>query len=945
MVFVLVVLSSTLNAQDPSLVLYLPFDDDAAGEAKDHSQFANDGTLGGNPESVEGKFGGALMFDATDDQIVVPTNATLDIEDEITMMAWAKPGPNLTADWRTIVGKSPTNVLGNGTFSYDIRMDNSGVLRFSLNLGGVWQYILGPTLVQDTWYYIAGTYDGQEIILYVDGEPVGTTQTSGKINVTPDPVCVGNLVNAAGGGQNEYWSGVIDEVRIWDRALSEEEVKTNMAQGKDELGGAMPFALRPDPADGAMLEATWASLSWRSGDLAVSHDVYLGDNFDDVNAGAEGTFVGNQTETKLIVGFHGFAYPDGLVPGTTYYWRIDEVNDTEPNSPWKGDVWSFWIPPKTAYDPIPTDGIKFIDPNVELGWTAGFGTKLHTVYFGDNFDDVNNAVVGLPQSETTYTPGTLELDKVYYWRVDEFDGVATYKGDVWSFKTLPVIPITDPNLVGWWTFDEGMGTTALDWSGHGNHGTLFGPEWAIPGFLGDAALNFGGGGSVAIQNMHYNSTDNTGVTVCAWIRTEIWSQQYIASFDRDQYWRLAINLNGVGPGQVGWHVMTSSGQIDYGSVTRVDDGLWHHVCGVFDNGRLIIYIDGFAEPSTSGGATFGSDTMRYGFIGANSEATSFNGSRGGGSPVFGDIDELRIYNKALTVEEIALAMRGDPLIAWGPNPINGSTPYIKEATPLSWSAGDNASGHDVYFGTDRDAVVDADASDTTGIYRGRQGVTIYTPAEGVEWGGGPYYWRIDEYNTDATISKGNVWTFTVADFIEIDGFEDYNDYPPDEIFSTWIDGWEVPTNGSMAGHAEPPFTETTIVHGGGQSMPLYYENNFKYSEATMTLIWPRDWTEEGVGVLSLWFYADASNAAERMYVALNGSATVYHDNPDAALIEEWTEWTIDLQAFTGVNLANVNTISIGFGDKNNLQAGGSGMVLFDDIRLYRPAPPEPEPAP
>ena len=75
-----------------------------------------------------------------------------------------------------------------------------------------------------------------------------------------------------------------------------------------------------------------------------------------------------------------------------------------------------------------------------------------------------------------------------------------------------------------------------------------------------------------------------------------------------------------------------------------------------------------------------------------------------------------------------------------------------------------------------------------------------------------------------------------------------------------------------------------------------------------------------------------------MYVALNGIATVYHDNPDAALIANWTEWTIDLQAFTGVNLSNVNTISIGFGDKNNLQAGGSGLVFFDDIRLYRPAP-------
>jgi len=70
---------------------------------------------------------------------------------------------------------------------------------------------------------------------------------------------------------------------------------------------------------------------------------------------------------------------------------------------------------------------------------------------------------------------------------------------------------------------------------------------------------------------------------------------------------------------------------------------------------------------------------------------------------------------------------------------------------------------------------------------------------------------------------------------------------------------------------------------------------------------------------------------------------VYHDEPSAALIEEWMEWTIDLSApggfaAQGVNLANVNTISIGFGDKNNLQAGGSGMVFIDDIRLYRPAP-------
>ena len=91
-----------------------------------------------------------------------------------------------------------------------------------------------------------------------------------------------------------------------------------------------------------------------------------------------------------------------------------------------------------------------------------------------------------------------------------------------------------------------------------------------------------------------------------------------------------------------------------------------------------------------------------------------------------------------------------------------------------------------------------------------------------------------------------------------------------------------------------------------------------------------------------------------MYVAIANSggtpAMVYHDDPNATQIDEWTEWPIDLQKFAaqGVVLSNVNTISIGFGDKSpdvSGQAGGSGLVFFDDIRLYRPAPPEPEPAP
>jgi hypothetical protein len=122
-------------------------------------------------------------------------------------------------------------------------------------------------------------------------------------------------------------------------------------------------------------------------------------------------------------------------------------------------------------------------------------------------------------------------------------------------------------------------------------------------------------------------------------------------------------------------------------------------------------------------------------------------------------------------------------------------------------------------------------------------------------------------------------------------------------------------------------------------MPLSYENNLKFSEATRTLTSGRDWTVQGVTKLSLWFRGATANAAERMYVALNGMAVVYHSSPNVAQTTAWTEWVIPLQQFAnlGVNLANVTSITIGFGTRGNTAtAGGTGQMYFDDIRLYRP---------
>ncbi len=706
-----IVVLGLLSGASAELVGQWKLDEGGGTTALDASGNGNNGTLEDGPTVADGQFGQALAFE--DSRVAIPASDTLTadlFQGSFTLSAWINP-KRIGDTWQQIFRSMREDDTSNDT----LFINNDGRLSWRGRVGGGWAGGMCETapgvVPADQWTHVAVTGDGTNFRVYVNGalSQESAFQTTDGSNATyyigGDPTWIG-----------ESYSGIIDDFRIYNHVMSEDDIRASM----ENQGGAIVKAYGPDPRNGTLHEDTWINLSWRAGDYAVSHDVYLGDNFDAVNEGAEGTFIGNQAATFTVVGFPGFAYPDGLVPGTTYYWRIDEVNDSEPNSPWKGDIWSFSIPPKTAYFPDPADAAEQVDLDADLSWTAGFGSKLHTVYFGENFDDVSNAAGGLPQGNATYDPGTLELAKTYYWRVDEFDAIDTYKGDVWSFTTQ--------------------------------------------GAVGD------------------------------------------------------------------------------------------------------------------------------------------------------------------------------------PNPANGAVD-VKQTQIITFSPSVFAASHEVYFGTDKDAVKNADTGSPE--YKGTRdlGAESYDPGM-LEWNT-TYYWRVDEVNNTNPDSPwpGILWSFTTANFLVVDDFESYNDLDPtnpesNRIFNAWIDGYDDPTNGSLVGYDAPPFAEQTIVHGGNQSMPLFYDNSVGYSEATLTLTYPRDWTENGITTLSIWFRGNSANAAETLYVALNGSAVVSHDNLDAAQTGRWTEWSIPLQAFAdqGVNLTNVDTISLGLGNKNNPQAGGSGTMYFDDIRLYPTAP-------
>lgn len=194
----------------------------------------------------------------------------------------------------------------------------------------------------------------------------------------------------------------------------------------------------------------------------------------------------------------------------------------------------------------------------------------------------------------------------------------------------------------------------------------------------------------------------------------------------------------------------------------------------------------------------------------------------------------------------------------------------------------------------------------------------------------------------------------------IDDFESYTDFAPDMIFQTWKDGFGYISpppgyfgngTGSAIGHIEPPFVELNIVHGGWQSMPYFYDNGGAfggemYSEATRTYDNPQDLTAGGFNAIELWFYGQVNNDPEPMYLALedqDGQIGVAHNGYAYNLTYEWWQrWSIPFADFIADNsdldLGRIEGISIGFGDRNNPQFGGWGLVLFDDIILV------PEPA-
>jgi len=611
-----------------------------------------------------------------------------------------------------------------------------------------------------------------------------------------------------------------------------------------------------------------------------------------------------------------------------------------------------------AWLPEPADGTL----NVALPlfkWTPGETALFHDVYFGTTAEltEANRSASRQPIAMYFHVP-PLEPGTKYYWRVDEVEVSGTvHTGDVWSFSTASLTAYEPRPRDGAKWVDQAAGT--LRWEAGQNaikHDVYFGTDkdavtqGAAGVSKGTLTAPIFDAGSLAVGTTYYWRVDE--ILVDGTKRTgAVWSFTTLAPGGglRGLYYANAAAsgtpaINQVDP-QINFNWAAASpqglpadgfsarwvGELEvpfsetYTFYPTTDDGvrLWINDVQILDlwaNRRSA--TEAKASIKLTGGQRY-PITMEF----YNAEGTA--------------VAELRWESPSITKDLIPQAAFSLPVRASGPNP--GSTAvYVPQSATLAWRAGEKAVQHDVYFGSEADAVTNGTTA-SAGVYQGRQALDVTTFDPGVlEWGK-TYYWRVDEVNEAAAESpwQGAVWSFTAADCLVVDNFESYTDDEGSRIYETWVDGWTNNT-GAVVGNLEAPFAEQAVVHGDKQSMPMDYNNvNVPfYSEAELEFAPAANWTVNGVDTLTLFFRGNTANGAGALYVAVEDSAgkigVATHPNPAAVTLTTWTEWKIPLSSLIGVNPAKVKKLYLGVGDRNSPAQGGACRMYIDDIRVTKP---------
>jgi hypothetical protein len=471
-----------------------------------------------------------------------------------------------------------------------------------------------------------------------------------------------------------------------------------------------------------------------------------------------------------------------------------------------------------ADTPSPQEGADDVYRGTHLSWCPGKSPKTHDVYLGTGFDDVNTAsrtspmgvLVSQGQDANTYDPiDPLAYGKTYSWRIDEVDeNNKTFKGKVWSFTVEPYAYPVQPAKA----------------TASGQTNPLSGATNTIGGY----GLNANDEHSTIAYQMWLSKKNATPI----WIQyefTDVYKLHQMWVWNQNQSSELT---NGLGAKDV---------TVEY----SIDGKTWTTLAGVPE------FAQATAEPNYVHNTTveFGGVQAKYVKLTINSNWANTNKQSG--------LSEVRFYYV--------------PVLAFLPQPATGATDVALDGV-LNWRPGREAAQHDVYVSSNPNAVANGSAPFKT-VSENSLGLSSLGLAYNKT-----YYWKVNEVNDAATPKSwdGTVWSFTTIGYEVVEDFESYNDLC-NRIYFAWIDQYghsesfdcgvpQVPGNGSgsTVGNSITPFAEQTIVHGGGQSMPLAYDNTTGpyYSETSREWTPPQSWIAGETNTLSVYLWGEPAAFVE-----------------------------------------------------------------------------------
>jgi hypothetical protein len=675
------------------LVAAYTFNEGTGTTLFDSSGNGNNGTISGATWSTAGKFGNALVFNGTTAQVTVPDSTSLRLTTGMTLEAWVYPTKTPTG-WRAIIDKNIDGYYLMAASSVNNRPAVGG------NFVAGNQNTVGPTaLAANTWTHLASTFDGATVRLFVNGVQVASQAQSTQLAPT-----TGTLQIGADSYPAESFIGRIDEVRVYNRALSAAEIQSDMntAVGStppppDTIPPTVPTGLTA-----TVVSASQINLAWTASTDTVGVTGYLVEH-------CQGT---GCTSWVQIGSPTGLSFNDvGLLPSTAYRYWVRAVDAAGNRS-----GWSSIVSATTASAPAPDTTPPVVNISSPVAGSTVSSVTTITATATDNIGVVgvqfllDGASLGAEQTApyslawntTSVSNGSHTLSALAR---DAAGNTATATN-----VTFTVLNTQTNSLMAAYTFNEGTGTTLFDSSGNGNNGTISGATWTTAGRFGNALVFNGISAQVTVPS----STSlrlTTGMTLEAWVYPTTAPTGWRAIIDKniDGYYLMAGSSVNNRPAVGGNFVAGNQNTI---GPTVLAANTWTHLASTFDGATVRLFVNGVQVASQAQSTQLAPTTGTL-QIGADSyPAESF----------IGRIDEVRIYNRALSAAEIQTDM----------NTAVGSTPPPPDTTPPSVALTGPVGGSTV-FGQ---VALTATASDNVGV----AGVQFFVDgvAVGAEAGAAPY---------------------------------------------------------------------------------------------------------------------------------------------------------------------------------------------------------------